>query len=122
MQLEFLTHLPQSPAECQTLSQWRDLKLGMSQKKLADVAGVQQSRISEVERGHLPRRRYWPDLLRAFRLEGFESDFYRMVMNAKKLNALTKPVSETEPLLATVRNEAVEPVVIAEQVPEVRTA
>lgn len=84
-----------------TLAQWRDLKLGMSQQKLAAAAGVKQARISEIERGHLPRRRYWPELLKAMHLEGYEADFYRMVMNAKKLNALAKPIAETEPLLAT---------------------
>jgi len=102
--------LPQTPADCMTLAQWRDLKLGMSQQKLAAAAGVKQARISEIERGHLPRRRYWPELLKAMHLEGFEADFYRMVMNAKRMNAereaLTKPISETEPLLATAHAHA----------------
>lgn len=119
--------LPQTPADCMTLAQWRDLKLGMSQRKLADIAGVKQARISEIECGHMPRRRYWPELLKAFRLEGCEADFYRMVMNARRLNAqkkaLKKPIAETEPLLATVKAEQTAEVTgLNESAAEVRTA
>jgi len=97
--------LPKTPADCRTLSEWRDLKLGLSQQKLADLAGVKQARISDIECGHMPRRRYWPEILRAFRLEGYEEDFYRMVMTARvetlRRKARKKPMSETEPLLAS---------------------
>lgn len=92
--------LQTGPDQCQTLQEYRDWVLGLTQAQIARTAGVTQSRISQIERGKLPSRWFWPPLLRAYQLQGKEVDFYRMVMCCKKLSALRKPVSETEPLLA----------------------
>ncbi len=95
--------LPTKAEECQTLMEWRELVLGKSQAQIALAAEVSQARVSQVERGHVPRRRHWPSLMHAYQLQGREPDFYRLVMAAPRLKALQTPMSESEPLLATGR-------------------
>jgi transcriptional regulator with XRE-family HTH domain len=113
METELPSTLPQTPAGFQTLAQWRELKLGMSQAQVATAAGVKQARISQIERGHLPRKKHWPDLMRGYQLQGQEADFYRMIMTAHREQkarvarefALQQPVSETEPLFENIRSD-----------------
>lgn len=97
--------LSDKPEDYHLLSQWRDLKLGWTQQQVAGVAGKQQARISSIELGHLPRKKLWPDFLSAYSID--EANFYRMVMNAKKLRAQKAearfPLSVTHPLLATAQ-------------------
>ncbi len=102
METKFPETLSDQPEDYQLLSQWRELKLGWTQKQVAGVAGKQQARISSIELGHLPRKKLWPDFLSAYSID--EANFYRMVMNAKNLreqkDALRKPMAETEPLFS----------------------
>lgn len=91
--------LPETAAECRDLQEWMELCLGLTQAQVASCAGLHQSRVSAVFRGHLPRRKHWPPLLKALRLERQEHEFYRMVMAARrarrdldgKLKALMAP-------------------------------
>ena len=106
--------LPLTAAQCETLSQYRVLVMGLSQEEVAAAActnpPMAQSRISLIESGRvMPRRKKWPDLLRAYQLKNQEGEFYRMMVNARKLymarHAMTQPISVTEPLLALARVE-----------------
>lgn len=76
--------LPTTPEECGTLDVWMELKLGMTQRQVADCAGLKQSRVSAVVNGHLPRKQLWPPLLKALQLENKEHEFYRMVIAARR--------------------------------------
>lgn len=76
--------LPETAAECRDLQEWMELVLGMTQAEIAHTAGLHQSRVSAVFNGQLPRRKLWPPLLRALRLEKQEHEFYRMIMAAKR--------------------------------------
>lgn len=95
--------IPANAAECLTLREYREYVLRLTQ---AEVAGAvcKQAWISMVERGHLPRPKSWPKLLKSYRLEGLEQDFYRMVVNARKQAELLKPLAATHPLFASGTN------------------
>jgi len=105
--------LPTQASECKDLQEWMELVLGLTQQQVATLAGVQQSRVSAVFRGALPRRKLWAPLLRALRLEHQEHQFYRMVMSARAVNeriaaaekALKTPIQHSEPLMAAAPGE-----------------
>lgn len=82
------------------LAKYRIEVLGMKQSEVAEKAGCQQAWISQVERGHLPKPWERDALLKAYGLQKRESYFVKLVTDAKKMQALQKPVLETEPLLA----------------------
>lgn len=87
-------------AKCQTLKEYRETVLELPQAEVARRAKCQQAWVSFVERGHLPRAWNREGLLKAYELEKRPEEFKRLVLNAKKVEALQKPMSETEPLLA----------------------
>jgi predicted transcriptional regulator len=88
--------------ECQTLQEYRTQVLAMPQVDVARRAGVSQARISAIERGHLPRRWNWKPFVSAYAIT--DQEFERLVNTAARLNALKKPISETEPLIASAHN------------------
>ena len=93
--------MAESPARnCQTLGEYRLTVLGLRQIDVARQARCLQGWISQIERGWIPKPWNRTRILAAYGLQRFETEFVRMVNNAKKLSALRKPVSETEPLLA----------------------
>lgn len=96
--------LPVRPEDCRSLKEWIELGLGMPQHEIAHLARTSQGRISLIVNGQMPRRAHWPALLKAMRLEGKETLFYRWVMAARlerlRLAALPKSINETEPLFA----------------------
>jgi hypothetical protein len=107
---EMPAELPKSAADCRTLGVWRTLVLGKSQREIAEAARVKPARISEIELGKvMPRRKHWAGLIAAFEFTGDDGPehFYRMVQNARidrnRAEALRKPISETEPLIAAAR-------------------
>lgn len=104
--------LPLKVADCRTLSEWRNLVKGMSQREVAQLARVKQARISAVELGKvIPRRRHWAALISAYGIPGEDapSQFYRLVMYARmtwlQAEALKQPISKTEPLLALAQTQ-----------------
>lgn len=88
--------LPKTAAECEDLKQYRELVLGLSQREIARQAGTTQARVSQIEAGHLARRRYWPALMCAYRLvgPGAEELWYRLVLAPVRAAALKQPVGE----------------------------
>lgn len=95
-----------SPAvACLTIGEYRLTVLRCRQNDVALRAQCKQSWVSQIESGHLPKPWNRKAILRAYGLERWEADFERMVTNAKKMNALAKPIAETEPLLATGQAE-----------------
>ncbi|HYG78662.1 MAG TPA: hypothetical protein VEK08_26920 [Planctomycetota bacterium] len=82
----------------------------MNQREVARVAGKKQSRISEIECGHLPRVKHWPIYLHAYQLQDFEAEFYRMVMTARA-DAIAAKAMQTKrdetPLLDPAQNPCI---------------
>lgn len=88
--------LPTTPQQCATLKEWRELVLGLSQLEVANLAGVKQSRISDVETGRVkPRKKHWGRLILGMQKMApdaagnqqpmlTESEFYRMVAAARR--------------------------------------
>lgn len=88
-------------SQCQTLREYRENILALPQAEVARRAKCKAAWVSFIERGHLPRAWNREALLKAYELSGAE--FVRMVTNAAKLNAIQKPISETEPLMGCAR-------------------
>lgn len=90
--------------QCATLREYREEVLKRRQWQIAEDAGVQQPWISQIECGHLPKayNEAREKIVRAYQLQGHEQDFVRMVRNALRLDAMQKPISETDPLFAVV--------------------
>lgn len=91
-------------ANLMPLAKYRLEHLGMKQSEVAEKAGCQQAWISQIERGHLPKPWEREALLKAYNLKNRESYFVKLVMDARKLLAMKKPISETEPLFASATN------------------
>ncbi len=74
--------------------------LGTSQAEVAKRACCDQSWVSTVFNGHLPKRgtRTWDGLVRALSLIGQEDQFCRMVQNGARVKALKRHVTEDFPL------------------------
>lgn len=89
--------LPATVQECEHLWQWRDLVKGLSQPEVAHAARCFQARISEIESGRvMPRRKYWPALMAAYRLDSdMAAEFYRMLLNAKREYQKTETVKRS---------------------------
>ncbi len=106
----------QSPAaQCRTLADYRIKVLGLKQRDIADRAKCFQSWISQIERGQLPKPWSRSAVLRAYSLERWEEDFVRMVTAARISQAITKPMSETEPLLALGQSPETAPIIGLEE-------
>lgn len=95
---------------CQTLAEYREEVLkGKTQDDIAEDVGdgCSQPWVSQVENGHLPGHRHGvrDRFVAAYQLQGQEEEFVRMVRTAARLKALRKPMSETEPLLASATAE-----------------
>lgn len=97
--------LPLRPEDCRSLKQWIELGIGLPQAQIAHLAQTSQGRISLIVNGSMPRRKHWPALLRAFRLEGKEPLFYRWVREAHALAlqkaALQRAAADDAPLFST---------------------
>lgn len=122
METQTQAQLPRTAEDCRTLSVWRTLVRGESQDVVAQRGHVKQARISEVELGKvIPRKRYWANLIAAFGLSEVPdaaSHFYRMLMTARndwlRLQALKKPITQTEPLIAAAQVSAKPVLTVAE--------
>ncbi|MCW8132641.1 MAG: helix-turn-helix domain-containing protein [Planctomycetota bacterium] len=86
--------------ECVTLQEYLRQVLGTSQAEVAKRAGCDQSWVSMVFNGRLPKRgtRTWDGLVRALSLIGQEDQFTRMVQNGARVKALKKHISADFPL------------------------
>ena len=101
------------PKDFQSLAEWRRVALRKTQRQIAAAVygdGDRQPFISEIERGHMPSplNEQYDKILHEFGLSIQPEHFERMVKNAAVLKAqkkaMTKPIAETEPLLATARS------------------
>lgn len=110
-----------SPSEFQLLKPWRRHVL---RKKQSDIARAVwgdpglQSLVSEIENGHMPSPfcETYELILREYGLSHCPEEFERMVANGaieakkrksirRRKTALSKPISETDPLYATAKSD-----------------
>ena len=99
-------HVKTLVSECATLREYRREILKVPQAEIAHNAKCHPAWISQVELGHLPQPWRRDALLKAYELTDQPQEFERMVLGAKRLRAMKKPISETEPLLASAANNA----------------